>query len=407
MARNYSLLDRREFLMEAAATACFAMLPRKGMAAAAKEEIPILSGYQPAVSAIWVPKGEHEKAFDLFKKMIESATDFSWLSKGDSVFLKLALNSGNPYPATTDPWQLWAMVKILKERGAGKILIGDQSGAEHVHWTAKDKKGSSRELCKTAGLLKIVEENGVEPCFYEERGYEAYFPTLPSGIHHWNKPILLPNVLKEAQHLIFLPRVSSHTLSDATLGMKVAVGFLREDSRREFHEGGKDFYAMYEEINWVPEIASKLRLIVSSGRSVIAVGGPDRGYVIEPDHGLVFASQDLMAHELLAYAWLKWSREQAPAQIPVANRPDLGNVRDLTKRRSEFNKQFVARTWYSQGGPEVQGIDLYQPGDIYDHPSIRNFMRHKGRPAKVNFVQLNKNPDAKVQDYLKKQIKAC
>ena len=405
MAQNHHFLNRREFLTGVGAAACVAMLPRKGMAAAAKEEIPVLAGYQPSVSAIWVPKGEHEKAFDLFKKMIESATDFSWLSKGDSIFLKLALNSGNPYPATTDPWHLWAMIKILKEKGAGRILIGDQSGAEHVHWTVSDKKGSSRELCKTAGLLKVAEENGAEPCFYEERGYDAYFPAMPSGSHYWKKPIFLPNVLKEVQHLIFLPRVSSHILSDATLGMKVGVGFLREDSRREFHEGGKDFYAMYEEINWVPEISSKLRLIVSSGRSVIAVGGPDRGYVVEPDHGLMFASQDLLAHELLAYAWLKWGREQAPAQIPVPNRPDLGNVRDLTKRRSEFNKQFVARTWYPQGGSEVQGIDLYQPGDVYDHPSIQNHLKRKGRPEKINLVQLNKNPDPEVGDYLKMQIK--
>ena len=53
------------------------MLPCKGMAAESKEGIPIVAGYQTSVSAIWVPKGEHEKAFDLFKNMIESATDFS------------------------------------------------------------------------------------------------------------------------------------------------------------------------------------------------------------------------------------------------------------------------------------------------------------------------------------------
>jgi hypothetical protein len=119
----------------------------------------------------------------------------------------------------------------------------------------------------------------------------------------------------------------------------------------------------------------------------------------------MFASQDLLAHELLAYAWLKWGREHAPAQIPVPNRPDLGNVRDWTKRRSEFNKQFVARTWYPQVGPEVRGIDLYQPGDVYDHPSIQNHLKRKGPPEKITLVQLNRNPDGKVGDYLKRQIK--
>ena len=51
-----------------------------------------------------VKKGSSEKLIgEAVRASVEAATDFSWLSKGDSVFIKPALNSGNNYPATTSP----------------------------------------------------------------------------------------------------------------------------------------------------------------------------------------------------------------------------------------------------------------------------------------------------------------
>jgi hypothetical protein len=92
-----------------------ALLPRTS--AAAQEALPVLSGYVPKVTGYWIPKGEHEQSCALAKKMVEATTDFAWLSRGDRVLLKLALNSGNPYPRTTDPWLLDSMVAeyLLRE----------------------------------------------------------------------------------------------------------------------------------------------------------------------------------------------------------------------------------------------------------------------------------------------------
>jgi uncharacterized protein (DUF362 family) len=51
------------------------------------------------------------------KETAKATTDFGWLASGDSVLIKPALNSGNPYPATTSPEGIGAMVALLKERG--------------------------------------------------------------------------------------------------------------------------------------------------------------------------------------------------------------------------------------------------------------------------------------------------
>jgi hypothetical protein len=72
---------------------------------------------------------------------------------------------------------------------------------------------------------------------------------------------------------------------------------------------------MYEEINQVPQIASKLRLVVSSGRSVLTLVGPNEGPKAKPDYGLVLASDDLLAHEMLVYAWPLWNRQFETSSI--------------------------------------------------------------------------------------------
>jgi len=393
---------RREFVVGTAGLAGMTFLPRTTFAAP-PQNLPLLRDYAPSVTGCWIPKGEHEKSFALFKKMVEATTDLAWLSRGDRVFLKLAMNSGFPYPRTTDPWLLDSMIRILQEKGA-TVLVGDSSGCGHVRWTPDEKKGSSRTLCDALGLLTIINQNKATPVFFEEKDYDSFLETSPTGAHHWKKPLRITSAVKEVDHIIYLPRVSSHVLADFSGGLKVGVGFLREDSRLAFHDGGADFAALFEEINHVPEIEPKVRLIVSSGRSITSLVGPDVGAVVTPDYGLFFASTDLLAHDLLGYALVKWAREIMTS--PEDHARDGG----LTKNRAARNRGFLKTMWKLPDNHVTPDLVYFQAGDTggtYDHPAMVNFMRRKGgRPEKINFVQLTANPNAAVVEYLKKEIGA-
>ncbi|MCL4369127.1 MAG: DUF362 domain-containing protein [Actinobacteria bacterium] len=371
-------ISRRDFLKLAGAAGILAGTGQLGRLPGAAEaggtSLPTPASDLRVASA-WIPKGGYVNAGDTFQQVVEAATDFSWLSRGDRVFIKLALNSGSPYPSTTDPWALHLMIRMLQEKGAGKVVVGDQSGPI-VNWTPPQQRGSSRECARTAGLLQVIEENGAEPVFFEERGWDAVIETTPVGEHHWPEPLLVTSLVEEVDHIVYMPRVSSHMLGEITSGLKLPVGFLRNDSRRVFHGAGESFYAMYEEINHVPEIESRRRLIVSSGRLVLSMRGPDGGPVTEPDYGLVFASEYLLAHEMLAYAWLQWNREFATPPDELAT-----------------------------AGAGMRSA--YRPGDIYQHPAVVNIMRRKGisQPG-IGWEQLNQGPDDSVIEYLKKQMKA-
>jgi uncharacterized protein (DUF362 family) len=234
--------------------------------------------------------------------------------------------------------------------------------------------------------------------------YDSFPETVPSGVHHWKKPMRITSVVKEVDHIIYLPRVSSHVLADYTGALKIGVGFLREDSRLAFHSAGVNYNAMYEEINHVPEIESKVRLAVSSARSITSVFGPTLGPVVTPDHGLFFASTDLLSHDLVGYALVKWARE-------VMTSPEQ-HAKDgaMTKNRAAQNKAFLKNNWKLPQDTEIPDLVYFQPGEtgtIYDHPAIVNFMKRKGgRPAKINFEQLTANPNGAVVDYLRREIKA-
>ncbi len=380
--------SRRDFLKSTGVAAGTAFLPSCAHTMKTTEsmlkEMPVSETWRPHVASAWIPKGKHADAYDLFKKTIEASTDFSWLSKGDSVLIKLALNSGNPFPATSEPRSLAYMIRLIREKGAGRIMVGDSSGVESVHWTKKGQKGASRECCKQAGLLEVIEQNGAEGIFFEERGYDSFMPVFPEGEHHWEEPIWVTTAVNEVDHIIYLARVSSHVMGDITSGLKIGVGFLREDSRKIFHQGGEAFYAMYEEINRIPEISSKLRLVMSSGRQVLSTFGPDNGHVTEPDMGLILSSEDLFAHEALAYAWLLYNREFETDFF------DVGITGRLTKRRSFINKGFVWYTWNDVDFHQTPSMPLFIPGSIYTHPSRVNFMKRMGgRPSGVEWEQVN------------------
>lgn len=396
--------SRRDFLKLSGAAASAALIPAcahsmKGMEKDF-EAMPVDNMWTPHAASAWIPKGEHADAYDIFKKTVEAATDFSWLSAGDSVLIKLSLNSANPYPATTDPWSLAFMIRLLREKGAGRIIAGDSCGVESVHWTREYQKGSSRECCKNAGLFDAIVQNGAEPLFFEEAGYDTFIPLSPTGTHHWQEPLWITSAVNEADHIIYLARVSSHIMGDITSGMKIGVGFLREDSRKAFHRGGDAFYAMYEEINHLPEIASKLRLAVSSGRKVLATFGPDNGHVTAPANGLVIASGDLLAHEVLSYAWLLYNREHETGFF------DVGITGRLTRMRSPINKGFVWYTWRDGGFFETPQIPLFIAGNIYTHPSIMNAMNRKGgRPVRIDWEQVNPTEDTEMMaNYIRDKI---
>ncbi|HPD20470.1 MAG: DUF362 domain-containing protein [Desulfomonilia bacterium] len=243
----------------------------------------------------------------------EAATDFSWLSRGDSVFIKPVLNSGNPYPATTSPQAIGAMIELLRDKGAGRVVVGDMSGIEHVKLSPDKLSGSSRRLMEASGMARAVLAAGGELHFFEEAGWDAFHEEAPASPSHWKTGIMMPDILKEMDHIVLMPRCARHVLAGSTLGLKAVVGYWRTDTRLEYHREASTLQEKTAEGNTVETLRTKQRLVVAAADKILATFGPDDGYVFEPETGLVIASTSLIAHDMVSLAWLLENRQVMPS----------------------------------------------------------------------------------------------
>jgi len=286
----------------------------------------ITPGHLTRVNLIGLNRGPSEQVMkSAIRVATEATTDFSWLSKGDTIFIKPALNSGNPYPATTNPVAIGAMVELLKEKGARRVIVGDTSGIEHVKLSPDGLSGSSRRLMEVSGMARAVLAGGAEVHFFEEAGWKAFYEDAPIAGSHWKRGLMMPNVLKEVDHIILMPRCGRHVLAGSSLGLKAAVGYWRTDTRLEYHRDASTFQEKTAEGNTVETLRKKQRLVISAADKILTTYGPDKGYVLQPENGLVIASESVVAHDMVSLTWLLENRRNIPRSEREGFRKDPYN----------------------------------------------------------------------------------
>ena len=314
-------LSRRHFNQLLAGACVAAALPESRARAAGSGAAPSPSALRyagsnaEAVTLAAVERGAGEEATEqAVRRAALAATDFSWLSRGDTVLVKPVSNSGNLYPATTDPVALRAMVRLLRERGAGRVIVGEMSGVQFVRFGPDQLRGSTRDLMTRNGLARAAQEAGAELVAFEEAGWDGFFEDRVEAEGTWSRGVMLPKVLEEVDHVVLLPRCGRHLLAGSTLGLKAAVGWWRHDSRLEYHRVASTFSQKTADANTAATLRAKQRLVLTSATRVLTTFGPDQGHVHEPDTGLVIASPSIVAHDLVSLAWLIESRLGTPEE---------------------------------------------------------------------------------------------
>ena len=248
--------------------------------------------------------------------------------------LKPALNSANPYPATTHPLSIQAVAEVLLERGA-KVIVADQSGMESVVQRPDGKFfGSSRANYEKSGMAA----KDLPFVAFEEGDWEKdFFKFQSPEMVAWPNGFYMSALINKVDHIINLPRVSTHSCAGATLGFKNLVGFLRTDSRLEFHADGpfngviSSFAAkkgvqntctntdkfLEKLVELSLAVKDKTRVTLFTATKVQTTFGPDKKVmgiastsICELEDGLVFASANPVAAELLGLAVLVYAREK-------------------------------------------------------------------------------------------------
>jgi len=208
-----------------------------------------------------------------------------FVSKGDVVFIKPNLVYPAPPPLTTDGEVIGALIKLVKQAGAEKVLVGE--GGAPV--PKRKDNFSTRDVFEATGVGEVVERNGGEVVCLDEKDCEEI--EVASNIIY--KKIKVAKSVLNSDRLIGVPVLKTHYDTDVSLGIKGWHGVIAdEDKFWKFHRD--DIHQKLVDL----ARAIKPTLTIIDAGTVMEGSGPFAGDTVKTN--LVIAGADIVATDAVA-----------------------------------------------------------------------------------------------------------
>jgi uncharacterized protein (DUF362 family) len=184
------------------------------------------------------------------------------IKAGQSVYLRVNANSGDPYPYSTSPDTLKAIGTMLKDIGVTDIRVGDRS-----FWGDQDTAGN----LQANGITAAAKAIGVTAKAYDD---SVDWVDIPSDTPNWTGTVRLPTEVTTADHMIVLSIVKTHFISQITMSLKIALGLVHADDRaRDGNLKSHNTSVLYKQIAQINKGFTP-SLIVQDGYKAVISGGP-------------------------------------------------------------------------------------------------------------------------------------
>jgi len=192
-----------------------------------------------------------------------------FISKGDQVLLKPNFNTGDPFPASTDPEFLLTVIQKVLD------ITSDVNIIESSMFRLKTEEVIN-------GIMGAeLKELGVPLITEQDFKYESI--DLKSLGAEYIKKVKFPQeILDSEAKIILLPCLKTHFVAHFTGALKLAVGFMEKKQRMRLHMSRR-----------VPEKVAELNLgykphlIIMDARKIFVTKGPTDGQVESPQKILV------------------------------------------------------------------------------------------------------------------------
>jgi uncharacterized protein (DUF362 family) len=320
--------------------------------------------------------------------------DFAWLKQGDTVLIKVATNSQYKHPTTTSPNGVKAVVKELKARGASKVIVADQAGVEHVRLSARGRYGKTTDMWSMSGMMDAMID--AEAHAFDDQPFDSgYFQATLPPENHWPRGMYIPSIIKEVDHILYMPRIGTHILAGNTIAHKSAIGWLRDDSRHDLHNEAMNYYEKYTEVNYTKEIQDRFRMVITVSEAILLHGGPDTGTVYELDPVMVTASTSMANHDAVASSVLVTLNKNI-------SRVDSGTMTYNPSSAPQNNAFFAggagvatgdAGPWTSGSTSSMYTAHPFEMGVSKDRAITRGWALAGGKPMSIQVVVDGAQPD--------------
>lgn len=218
-------------------------------------------------------------AGNLKENILESVNLIGGFSKivegGDEILLKPNYNSADDPHASSDPDFVKAVVELLYEHGASKVVLGESS-----------MQGlTTRKVMGKTGMLAKAKAAEADLIFFDEG---KWVKVNVGG--KYLKKISLPETALKAKKLVLVCCMKTHFRAKFSMSLKLAFGFVKGSERLAFHV--RNLQEKIVDLNLVVHP----NLIIMDGRKCFITGGPFHGEVRTPN--VVMASGDRIANDV-------------------------------------------------------------------------------------------------------------
>lgn len=284
--------------------------PRPVADAGPYDEVP------PGSAAVGV--SGHAELETRVRRAIVAAGGLDAIGPGDTVFIKPnavhSLTLDNP-AIVTDPAVLAIVVRIVRERGPARIVVGDRSA----------RPFRSQAILNATGLAQAALDAGADEVYAAPRPAEdpdAWVLLQPEGFEDtWAEQggILAMRRIVEADHFINLPVCKDHRWAVYSLTMKNLIGAVGDDSRDAMHYVAAEPDRLSRDIAVLNQMFSPLLNVIDAGFALLN-GGPEGigTDAVRSEPGLVIASRDRIAADVTAVSLIQHGLASAEVPEPDA-----------------------------------------------------------------------------------------
>jgi uncharacterized protein (DUF362 family)/ferredoxin len=242
-----------------------------------------------------------QEVYCALKKAVEISDNLD--VAGKTVLLKPNILSDAPpeKAITTHPVFLEAAIRLVREKGASRILVGDSPGLQMPGFSGK-----------VSGMGEAVRKNGAEWVDFTKGKIEV---PCPEG--KVIKSFTLTQAVREADIIISLPKLKTHQLMQYTGAMKNLFGLVPSLAKSPFHarfSSREAFAAMIVDLNLAVKPAfAFMDAIVGMEGNGPAAGNPRQV-------GLVMASSNLLALDVAATQIMGYPPGETPVNKEALSR---------------------------------------------------------------------------------------
>jgi uncharacterized protein (DUF362 family)/Pyruvate/2-oxoacid:ferredoxin oxidoreductase delta subunit len=238
---------------------------------------------------------ESEQVYAALRLAVEAASSLD--VSGKTVLLKpnIVFDSPPEKAIVTHPVFLEAAIRLVRDLGASRILVGDSPGLQGPNFSAR-----------LSGLGAVTERMGAE---WVDFTREKYSLPCPGG--KTVRRFSVTAAVREADCIISLPKLKTHQLMYYTGAMKNLFGLIPSAAKSPMHvryPGREAFASMIVDLN----LAAKPHYALMD--AIVGMEGPGPGSGDPRPVGLILASANLLALDIAASGIIGYP----PLEIPIA-----------------------------------------------------------------------------------------